>query len=66
MDSARVFGGTKMNHLRLSNLAIVFFIAVGLSGCGKRSPEPGTVKDEALAKETDGVKTVVDRLKINR
>jgi hypothetical protein len=37
-----------MNKLLLSNLAILFFVVVGAGACGKRSPEPGSVKDEAL------------------
>lgn len=37
-----------MNNLRLSSLAMLLFIAVAAGACGKGSPEPGTVKDEAL------------------
>ena len=36
-----------MKHLRWGNLAILFLILF-VWGCGKKTPEPGTVKDEAL------------------
>ena len=37
-----------MNHLRWNSLAILLFIVLALAGCGRKLPEPGTVKDEAL------------------
>jgi hypothetical protein len=37
-----------MNNLRLSSLAILLFVVVGAGACGRGSPEPGAVKDEAL------------------
>ncbi|HEY3167818.1 MAG TPA: hypothetical protein VGK57_11350, partial [Candidatus Binatia bacterium] len=37
-----------MSNLRLTNLALLLLVVVAAWGCGKRSPEPGTVKDEAL------------------
>src|ERR671923_218993 len=44
-----VLGGARMWNLRGSQLGIVFFIFVAAWGCGKKAPDPGTVKDEALA-----------------
>ena len=37
-----------MNNLRCSNLAVLLVVVVAAAACGKRSPEPGAVKDEAL------------------
>jgi hypothetical protein len=37
-----------MKNLRLSDLAILLVVVVAAAACGKRSPEPGAVKDEAL------------------
>ena len=37
-----------MKNLRLSSLAILLSFVLAASGCGKKSPEPGIVKDEAL------------------
>ena len=38
-----------MRNLRLSKLAIASAVVLVVASCGKKSPEPGTVKDEALA-----------------
>ena len=38
-----------MTKFRSINLAMVYFVAfIIICGCGKKAPEPGTVKDEAL------------------
>ena len=37
-----------MKNFRWSNLVTVFVVVCLAWGCGKRSPEPGTVKDEAM------------------
>jgi len=46
-------GGASMkrraNSTALFALSAVLLMALALSACGKKSPEPGTVKDEALA-----------------
>ena len=37
-----------MSNLRWNNLALLLLVVIAVWGCGKSSPEPGTVKDEAL------------------
>src|SRR5918992_5516167 len=49
IDQCRGSGGVRMrSSLRKGSFAILFVIAAVAAGCGKRAPDPGTVKDEAL------------------